>query len=174
MELIVDPPNYLTAGGRTFRCALGRGGVRREKAEGDGATPSGQFLLHRIMYRADRLPTPESGLVMAPLETDAGWCDDPSMAEYNQYVRLPFAGNHEKLWRDDALYDVIVVIGHNDAPRVRGKGSAIFMHVASTDYGPTEGCIALALEDLLEVLALCGPGDTIRINPAGAAGARRK
>lgn len=174
MNLTVDPPDSLVMNGRTFRCALGRGGVRRNKTEGDGATPVGQFSLRRVMYRADRLARPETGLPVAQVDRGAGWCDDPAAKEYNQPVQRPFAGHHETLWRDDGVYDVIVVISHNDAPPVPGKGSAIFLHVATPDYRPTEGCVALVLDDLLEILAMCGPGDSIRINPAVAAGGRRK
>ncbi|MDH3231126.1 MAG: L,D-transpeptidase family protein [Alphaproteobacteria bacterium] len=174
MRLVVHAPDRLTAGSRSFRCTIGRNGVRDDKAEGDGATPAGQFALHRVIYRADRLSRPDTGLPAAALAEDLGWCDDANEPLYNQPVQLPFAGSHEVLWREDSVYDVIVVLGHNDSPPVPGKGSAIFMHVAQPDYGPTDGCIALALADLLEVLALCGPGDTIEINPGGAADAHRK
>ena len=169
MELIVHPPDRLSVGGRTYRCAIGRGGVRADKAEGDGATPAGRFALRRVIYRADRLSRPGTGLPVRPASEDQGWCDDPADPAYNQPVTLPFAGSHETLWREDSVYDVIVVLGHNDSPAVPGKGSAIFMHVAKPDYGPTEGCVALALDDLLAVLALCHPCDTIEINPAAAA-----
>jgi L,D-peptidoglycan transpeptidase YkuD (ErfK/YbiS/YcfS/YnhG family) len=174
MELVVHPPDRLSADGRTYRCTIGRSGVRANKVEGDGATPVGRFALRRVVYRADRLSRPDTGLPVRPASEDQGWCDDPAEPAYNQSVTLPFAGSHEKLWRKDSVYDVIVILGHNDSPVVPGKGSAIFMHVANPDYGPTEGCVALALDDLLEVLALCRPGDTIRINPAVAADVPRK
>ncbi len=174
MELVVHPPDRLAAGSRAFRCAIGRSGVREDKTEGDGATPAGRFALRRVIYRADRLSRPDTGLPVMPVAEDQGWCDDPNEPAYNQPVRLPFAGSHEVLWREDSVYDVIVVLGHNDSPAIAGRGSAIFMHVARPDYGPTEGCVALALADLLEVLALCGPGDTITVNSGDAAAARRK
>lgn len=174
MELVVDLPDRLSVDSRTYRCALGHSGVTEDKTEGDGATPAGRFALRRVLYRADRLAPPETRLPVLPVEQDQGWCDDPAEPLYNQPVRLPFSGGHEILWRDDGLYDVIVVLGHNDSPPVPGKGSAIFMHVARPDYGPTEGCVALELGDLLEVLARCGPGDAIRINPPGAGPAPRK
>lgn len=135
-----------------------------EKTEGDGGTPVGMFPLRRVLYRPDRLDAPATGLPVEAIKPDQGWCDDPAHPDYNRPVSLPFAASHEKLWRDDGVYDVIVILGHNDDPPVPGKGSAIFMHVARPDYGPTEGCVALALEDLLDVLAKCRPGDTIRIN----------
>lgn len=174
VELAVDAAGRIRAGRKTFRCVLGRSGVRRDKVEGDGATPAGQFPLRRVIYRADRLSRPRTALPAAPLARDQGWCDDPNDPCYNQPVRLPFAGSHEVLWRADSLYDVIVVLGHNDAPVIPGNGSAIFMHVARPDFGPTEGCIALALDDLLEVLALCRPGDAVTVSPGGAADVRRR
>jgi len=174
VELAVDAAGLIRAGGRTFRCALGRGGVRSDKTEGDGATPAGRFPLRRILWRPDRLSRPGTALPAAPLARDQGWCDDPDDPAYNRPVRLPFTGSHEALWREDSLYDVIVVLGHNDSPPVPGKGSAIFMHVAGPGYAPTDGCIALALEDLLEVLALCAPGDTVTVSEVGAADVRRR
>lgn len=163
MEISVSAAGRLRCGDREYRCALGRGGVVADKAEGDGGTPVGAYPLRCVLYRPDRVDPPETGLPVAPIAADKGWCDDAGHAEYNRPVRLPFEASHEKMWRDDGLYDVVVVLGHNDDPPVPGKGSAIFMHVARPDYGPTEGCVALALEDLLAVLAACGPADTIRI-----------
>ncbi len=174
MEIVVHPPDRLTAGERGFRCAIGRGGVRDDKTEGDGATPAGRFALRYVLYRADRIAKPATALAARPIARDDGWCDDADDPAYNRPVRLPFAGSHEVLWREDSLYDVIVVLGHNDTPPVPGRGSAIFLHLARPDYGPTEGCIALALDDLLEVLALCGPGDAVTVRPETAADARRK
>jgi L,D-peptidoglycan transpeptidase YkuD (ErfK/YbiS/YcfS/YnhG family) len=141
-------------GTRTWRCAIGRGGVKpeSEKREGDGATPTGVFPLRRVLYRPDRLARPKTELPVRPLAPDDGWCDDPADPNYNRPVKLPYAASHECLWRDDGIYDVIVVLGHNDDPPVPDMGSAIFLHVARPDYGPTQGCVALALPDLLEVL----------------------
>jgi len=130
------------------RAALGRGGVRTHKQEGDGATPAGLLPLRRVLYRADRVARPRTAVPAMPLAPHDGWCDDPSHADYNRPVRLPHDGRHEALWRADAVYDVIGVLGWNDAPVVRGMGSAIFLHVARLDFAPTEGCIALALPDL--------------------------
>jgi L,D-peptidoglycan transpeptidase YkuD (ErfK/YbiS/YcfS/YnhG family) len=151
--------------GRRVRCALGRSKLRLGKREGDGATPIGCFALRRVLYRADRIAPPATGLAVTAIEPDAGWCDDSAHPCYNQPVRLPFAGSHERLWREDGLYDLLAVIGWNDEPVVPGHGSAIFLHVASPDYAPTEGCVAVALDDLSALLAACGPGDCIRIAP---------
>jgi L,D-peptidoglycan transpeptidase YkuD (ErfK/YbiS/YcfS/YnhG family) len=91
------------------------------------------------------------------------WCDDPAHVAYNQPVRLPFAGGHERLWRDDHLYDLVVVLGWNDDPPVAHRGSAIFLHLARDGFAPTEGCVALARDDLLAVLADAAPGDAVRV-----------
>ncbi|HET8996416.1 MAG TPA: L,D-transpeptidase family protein [Acetobacteraceae bacterium] len=140
--------------GTVFRVALGRGGVRQDKQEGDGATPAGLLPLRRVLYRADRLPPPDCTVPVEPIAETDGWCDDPGARDYNRQVRLPHDARHEELWRRDGLYDVVGVLGWNDAPVVRGRGSAIFLHVARPDYGPTEGCVALALPDLRRVLAM--------------------
>ncbi len=153
MRAVVLPDGRLIVGGRTFRVALGRGGVRGDKQEGDGATPAGVLALRRVLYRADRVPPPHCVVPIEPIAPDDGWCDDPIHADYNHMVRLPHEGRCEDLWRADGLYDVLGVLGWNDAQVVRGRGSAIFLHVARPDYAPTAGCVALAADDLREVLA---------------------
>ncbi|MCU0987171.1 MAG: hypothetical protein MUC89_19895 [Acetobacteraceae bacterium] len=140
--------------GRPFACALGRAGIvpANAKREGDGGTPTGLLPLRRLLFRADRLSRPPSAVLAAPLAPDDGWCDDATDPAYNRPVRLPFAPSHERLWREDAVYDVIGVLGWNDAPVVPGRGSAIFLHLARPGLAPTEGCVALALPDLLAIL----------------------
>ena len=139
--------------GAVWRVALGRGGVRAGKQEGDGATPSGLLPLRRVFYRADRGARPQAAVPVEPLAPTDGWCDDPADARYNTRVRLPCEARHEHLWRDDGLYDIIGVLGWNDAPVERGRGSAIFLHIAQPDWRPTDGCIALAESDLRVLLA---------------------
>ena len=156
----------LRVGARTLPCVLGRSGIAAQKVEGDGVTPVGQFPLRRVLYRADRLSLPRTALPSAAIAPDDGWCDDPADARYNQPVKLPYGANTESMWRDDALYDVVVVIGHNDDPVVAKAGSAIFMHVAAADGTPTAGCVALAREDLLWVLQTLQPGAVIDIREA--------
>jgi L,D-peptidoglycan transpeptidase YkuD (ErfK/YbiS/YcfS/YnhG family) len=143
----------LTAGGETFRAAWGRGGLRADKREGDGATPIGVLPLRRVLYRPDRVEPPASAMPVQPLVPTDGWCDDPAHPDYNTQVRLPLDGGAEVLWRDDALYDVIGVLGWNDRPVRPGLGSAIFLHIARADYALTDGCVALSLEDLRRALA---------------------
>jgi L,D-peptidoglycan transpeptidase YkuD (ErfK/YbiS/YcfS/YnhG family) len=136
-----------------FRVALGRHGVRGDKQEGDGATPAGRLPLRRVLYRADRVSPLDCSVPIEPIAPDDGWCDDPDHPDYNRKVRLPHDAHHEELWRADGLYDVLGVLGWNDSPVVRGRGSAIFLHIARPDYTPTAGCIALAAADLRRVLA---------------------
>ena len=143
----------LVLGRRVCRAALGRGGVVVHKQEGDGGTPIGVLKLRRVLYRADRIARPRCAVPVEPIAPQDGWCDDPDHRDYNRMVRLPFDGRHEKLWRGDGIYDIVGVLGWNDAPVARGMGSAIFLHVAQPDFAPTEGCVALALADLVAVLA---------------------
>lgn len=138
--------------GETLRCALGAGGISAAKREGDGATPTGLLSIRRILWRADRGPRPASTLPAEPIAPDDGWCDDPADAAYNTRIRLPHPARHERLWRDDAVYDVIGVLGWNDAPVQRGRGSAIFLHVARPGLAPTEGCVALPEGELRRLL----------------------
>lgn len=152
-----------TWGGRQLRCAVGRGGIAPAKREGDGVTPVGRWPLRRVLYRADRLAEPQTQLACAAIRPDDGWCDDPADPAYNRPVRLPYAASHERMTREDGLYDVVVVLGHNDDPVVPGAGSAIFLHVARDDFGPTEGCVALALPDLLALLREAGPDSAVEV-----------
>ncbi len=163
--IIVRPAGWLSFQGRTLRCALGRGGIARIKAEGDGATPAGTFPLRRVYFRGDRQPRPRTRLPTTAIMPDAGWCDDPGHGRYNRPVRLPLAGRHERLWRRDALYDLVIVIGHNDAPPEPGRGSAIFLHVASSGFEPTAGCVALKSRDLIWLLGRIDANTAISIDP---------
>ena len=139
--------------GSAWRAVIGRGGIRVDKREGDGATPVGRLALRRVFYRADRGGAPRSAVPVEPLAPNDGWCDDPDDRRYNQRVMLPYDARHEALWRADSLYDIIGVLGWNDAPVERGRGSAIFLHLATPDWRPTDGCIALAEPDLRAALA---------------------
>jgi L,D-peptidoglycan transpeptidase YkuD (ErfK/YbiS/YcfS/YnhG family) len=153
MRATVTPAGIFTIANSTFRAALGYSGVRSDKREGDGGTPAGLLPLREILYRSDRLPAPVSVVPVRPMTPSDGWCDDPGHASYNRAVRLPLNASAEALWRDDASYDIVGVLGWNDDPPVAGRGSAIFLHLARFDFAPTEGCIALALDDLRRVLA---------------------
>ena len=152
MNLIVYPSGKAEWSQACVRCAVGFGGISYQKREGDGVTPAGRFLLRRVFYRADRIEKPRTILPLSTLSKTAGWCDSPSNASYNKYVSLPFNGHHEKLWRNDAIYDLIAVVGYNDQPILPYAGSAIFLHVATSKFGATEGCIAFYQPDLLKVI----------------------
>lgn len=167
MTVFVVTADGWTADGRDrWACAIGRGGMKTDKREGDGATPVGCWEMRRVLYRPDRLlAPPPTGLPVAAIVPDDGWCDDPADRAYNSAVSLAYPASHERLWRDDHVYDVIVVLGHNDRPPVPGLGSAVFLHVARPGYPPTEGCVALALPDLLALLARARPGDALEIRP---------
>jgi L,D-peptidoglycan transpeptidase YkuD (ErfK/YbiS/YcfS/YnhG family) len=147
--------------GRKFRCALGRGGIVADKREGDGGTPVGAFALRRLFVRADRGATPKAPVPTSIIRQDDGWCDAPEHPDYNRHVVLPFAASHEKMWLDDHLYDLVLVIGHNDDPVVPYAGSAVFVHLAQPDYGPTAGCIAFKRADLEAILSELGPADRV-------------
>jgi len=155
----------LSTGEHQYPCVLGTGGIKTEKTEGDGVTPAGTFTLRRVFYRFDRLPPPQTRLIVRELTPTDGWCDDPNHKKYNQLVSLPFAGSHEDLWREDGIYDIIVELGYNDDPPIPPLGSAIFMHIARDNGEPTQGCVALAREDLLSILEKCDGDTMLRINP---------
>ncbi len=151
----------LYAGGRGFECAIGRSGIVTHKREGDGATPAGEFELRRVLYRADRIAYPNTLLEVTPIGPRDGWCDAPGHPDYNCQVLLPINASAERLSRADPVYDIIVVLGHNDTPVIDGMGSAIFIHIAKPNFAPTAGCVALRRKDLLNILKVCGPGSSL-------------
>jgi L,D-peptidoglycan transpeptidase YkuD (ErfK/YbiS/YcfS/YnhG family) len=159
---------FFDLGGRRVRCALGKAGVRpaAEKREGDLASPIGVWPMRRVLYRPDRGGAPAAALPAQALAPDDGWCDAPGDPAYNRPVKLPYPASAERMWRDDHLYDLVVVLGHNDDPPAAGKGSAIFLHLAREGYRPTEGCVAVARGDMEALLAMAKPGDAVEIRAA--------
>ncbi|MDO8290805.1 MAG: L,D-transpeptidase family protein [Parvibaculum sp.] len=165
-HILVTGPKGATVGRLRFGvidvpCALGRSGIVTDKREGDGGTPTGTFPLRELRYRADRLAPPASPLETRVINANDGWCDAPADKNYNRFVTLPYPVSHEKLMRDDGLYDIVIMLGYNDDPVVSGKGSAIFFHLAKekaidgkSTLQPTEGCVALTLANMRTVLAL--------------------
>jgi L,D-peptidoglycan transpeptidase YkuD (ErfK/YbiS/YcfS/YnhG family) len=146
-----------TLSGKEYICAVGKNGLKQDKAEGDNATPIGSFPVREILFREDRIERHllKTSLPLRSLTPYDGWCDDPKDPNYNKLVDLrtfDLAVSHEKLYRDDHLYDIIVIIGYNDNPPIPGKGSAIFGHVARENFSGTAGCIAFAKPDLLEII----------------------
>ncbi len=152
-EFLLLKHGFLVGGGLRFRAAIGRGGRSAQKHEGDGATPVGVLKLNRVLYRAGHVKPPRCAVPVEPIAPDDGWCDDPADPLYNRKIKTPYYGRHEPLWRADRLYDIIGVLDWNMHPVVPHRGSAIFLHVATADYEPTAGCIALSLPDLTECLA---------------------
>jgi L,D-peptidoglycan transpeptidase YkuD (ErfK/YbiS/YcfS/YnhG family) len=150
-------------GALRFPCALGRGGTRVRKREGDGATPAGRWRVRSILYRPDRIRHPRTALGVRRLGPGDGWCDAPADRNYNRFVRHPYPASAEALWRGDGLYDLVAVLAYNERPRVKGRGSAIFMHVARPGYAPTEGCIALPQAHLLRLIERLGRGAVVHI-----------
>lgn len=155
----------LIAGGVVFPCALGRAGIVHGKREGDGGTPAGVLRLVEVLYRADRVARPLTRLPLRPIRPDDGWCDDPADRLYNRPVQLPYPASHERLWRDDRLYDLVVVLDWNLARPRPGAGSAIFFHLASPGFGPTAGCVAVSEETMRKVLRRAGRGTRLVTRP---------
>ena len=144
----------------TIACILGAGGIRAHKREGDGATPAGIYNILYGFYRADRVGHLTSKIKLIPIKQNYGWCDDPASCLYNRFVELPAQpslSSHEKLWRDDNLYDLCLVLDHNMHPRQRNGGSAIFFHLKHPDNLPTQGCIAISLASMKKFLTQCDP-----------------
>lgn len=152
--------------GHTYECMVGKNGIASPKYEDDGCTPAGLFPMREVRYRPDRMNAPQSGLPVFKSSPSDGWCDDPEDPAYNRIVHLPYQTDAEQMWRDDHLYDVLGIIGYNDAPVVPGAGSAIFLHVMRPPTDPyqyTTGCVSLKIDDVLAVLASCTPSTMIDI-----------
>ncbi|HEU5047715.1 MAG TPA: L,D-transpeptidase family protein [Rickettsiales bacterium] len=164
-HIYVTGPNELEFLGQKYTCAIGKHGFTDTPQEGAKKTPLGSFYLRECWYRPDRVTPPETKLKLRPIAEDDGWCDAPEHKDYNKHVKLPFPASHEKLWREDHMYDIIVPIGFNDTEIVPGKGSAIFFHLAKPDYSPTLGCVAISLEHMLEILRTVDETTLIVINP---------
>ena len=154
----------LRAGSLALPVALGRSGIKANKREGDGATPKGRFRLKRLWWRADRNPRPVTQLPVRPIRPDDGWCEDPRSRLYNRPLRVPAGSSADRLARADALYDFLVEIDHNTRPRIAGRGSAVFIHVARPGFAPTAGCVALQRNTLRRLLARLGPDTRIAIS----------
>jgi L,D-peptidoglycan transpeptidase YkuD (ErfK/YbiS/YcfS/YnhG family) len=153
----VPARGVLTAGALALPVALGRTGIKANKFEGDGATPRGTFRFRRLWWRADRHPRPATLLPVRRISADDGWCEDPSDRQYNRSIKLPPGSKADRLTRKDGLYDFIIEIDHNTRPRVAGRGSAVFIHVARQGFAPTAGCVALNINALRRLLARVGP-----------------
>ena len=168
MEIIVTQPYrrgpLLSFGELEVRCSIGKGGITENKVEGDFCTPAGKWALKRVFYREDRVKKPDTKLQAFPISENMGWSDDPNDKKtYNTLIKTPYPYSHEKLWRSDNIYDLLVELGYNDNPPIIRKGSAIFMHLARDNFEPTAGCVALKSSDLTSLLSLVKRGDLVNI-----------
>ena len=154
---------WLVIGPRALPVALGRGGIKANKREGDGGTPRGRFRLRRLWWRDDRLPRPRTRLPVRRIRAEDGWCEDPRDRHYNRPIRIPPGHPGDRLKRADHLYDLIVELDHNTRPRIAGRGSAVFVHIARPGFAPTAGCVALDARALLRLLPQLGPRTTITL-----------
>jgi L,D-peptidoglycan transpeptidase YkuD (ErfK/YbiS/YcfS/YnhG family) len=154
---------WLTADGWTVPVALGRGGILANKREGDGGTPKGTYHPLQLWWRADRHPRPRTYLPVRPIRREDAWCEDPRDRHYNQPIRLIRDQPGDRLMREDHLYDFIVEIDHNAGPRVAGRGSAVFLHLARPNFSPTAGCVSMTKSAMLRLLRRMGPPTKIMI-----------
>ena len=146
-----------------FKCSLGKNGVTKNKVEGDKRTPSGVYRLKQVFYRADRINKITTNLKKIKIKKNMGWCDDPSSKRYNRLIKIPYKFSHEKLYRKDHIYDIVVILNYNMNPVVKKRGSAIFIHLTKKNYLKTLGCIALKKNDLLEILNRVKKDNIIKI-----------
>ena len=162
--IIVKKSGYLKYKNLKFRCALGKAGVKKKMMEGDNITPKGIFKIIKIYYRSDKIKKIKTLIKKIKIKKNMGWCDDPKSLFYNKLIKLPSKYSHEKLHRNDNLYDLIVVLSYNTNPIIKNKGSAIFIHIAKNSYKKTKGCIALKKEHLIEIISKIKKNTKIKIN----------
>ena len=162
--IIVKKSGYLKYKNLKFRCALGKAGIKKKEKEGDNVTPKGIFKIIKMYYRPDKIKNIKTNIKKIKIKKNMGWCDDPRSRFYNQQINLPSKFSYEKLYRNDNLYDLILVLNYNTNPIIENKGSAIFVHIAKKSYTKTKGCIALKKKDLIELISIIKKNTKIRIN----------
>ena len=162
--IIINKSGYLKYKGFKFKCALGKAGIGKKDKEGDNITPKGTYKIVKIYYRADKIKKISLKLKLITINKKIGWCDDPKSKFYNQEIKLPSKYSHEKLYRKDSIYDIIIVLNYNINPIIKNKGSAIFIHIAKKKYGKTQGCIALRKIHLISILEKINKNTKIRIS----------
>jgi L,D-peptidoglycan transpeptidase YkuD (ErfK/YbiS/YcfS/YnhG family) len=150
--IYINKSNYLKYKNLKFRCALGKAGIEKKIKEGDNITPKGTYKIIKIFYRKDRIKELVSQIKLIKIKKNMGWCDDPKSKKYNQLIYLPTKYSHEKLYRRDNIYDLILVLNYNIKPIIKNKGSAIFIHIARKNYKKTAGCIALEKNNLIKLV----------------------
>lgn len=161
--IIINKSGFLYYKNLKFRCALGKNGINKKEKEGDNITPEGTYKVVRVYYRKDRIKKISSRFKLIKIKKNMGWCDDPKCKKYNQLIKLPNQHGHEKLYRKDSIYDLILVLNYNMCPIVRYKGSAIFLHIMKHKYKKTKGCIALKKTDLLKLIEKINKNTKIKI-----------
>ena len=161
--IIINKSKYLKYKDLKFKCAIGKAGIRKKKKEGDNITPKGIYKIIKIYYRDDRIKKISSKFKLIKITKKMGWCDDPKSKKYNQLIKLPKKYSHEKLYKKNNTYDLLLVLDYNMKPIVKNKGSAIFIHVAKRNYKPTAGCIALKKKDLMHLLSVIKKDNKIKI-----------
>jgi L,D-peptidoglycan transpeptidase YkuD (ErfK/YbiS/YcfS/YnhG family) len=160
--IIVKKSGYLKYKKFEFRCALGKAGIKNKTKEGDNITPKGTYKLIKLFYRTDKISKIKTVLKKFKIKKNMGWCDDPRSKFYNKEIKLPSLYSHEKLYRKDNIYDLVVVLNYNFKPIIKNKGSAIFIHVTNK-YKSTQGCITLKKEDLIKLLSVIKKNTKIKI-----------
>ena len=162
MHILINK-NYLTYNKLKFKCAIGKKGISYKKKEGDLITPKGQFKIKYILYRNDRVKI-STKLKKKVIKKNMGWCDDPKSKQYNKLVKLPFFFSHEKLYKKENTYDIILVLDYNMNPIIKNKGSAIFIHVAKNNFIKTAGCVAIRKADLIKLIRKINPNSEVKIS----------
>ena len=146
-----------------MKCAIGKKGIGYKRKEGDLITPLGEFNIKYILYRKDRVKV-SSKLKKKVIKKNMGWCDDPKSSHYNKLVKLPFDYKHEKLYKNENVYDIILVLNYNMNPIKKNKGSAIFIHVAKNNFKRTKGCIAIKKMSLIKLIKKINPYTKVKIS----------
>jgi L,D-peptidoglycan transpeptidase YkuD (ErfK/YbiS/YcfS/YnhG family) len=162
--IIINKSGQLKYKDLKFKCALGKAGVGKKRFEGDNITPKGTHKIIQIYYRKDRIKKISSKFKLIKINKNMGWCNDPRSEKYNQLIKLPSKYTHERLFRKDNLYDLILVLNYNINPIIKNKGSAIFMHIAKKKYKKTAGCIGLKKSDLLKLIKIIKKKTKVIIN----------
>jgi L,D-peptidoglycan transpeptidase YkuD (ErfK/YbiS/YcfS/YnhG family) len=161
--IIVKKNGYLKYKNLKFRCALGKGGIKKKIKEGDNITPKGIFSITRIFYRQDKIKKIITKVKKIKIKKNMGWCDDSQSPFYNKQVKLPNRFGYEKLYREDNLYDIILILNYNTKPIIKNKGSAIFVHVGNKFYKKTRGCVALKKDHLIKLISQIKMNTKIKI-----------
>jgi len=161
---IIIKKHFLIYKGYKLKCSIGKSGIIHHKKEGDLATPKGIFRLGLLYYRKDKNKYLKTKIKKRVIKKDMGWCDDVRSKKYNKEIKFPFKYSAEKLYKKDKIYDIFINIKYNQSPIVKGRGSAIFLHLANKKYKPTKGCVAILRKDFLKILPLINKNTKISIN----------